>query len=583
MEKMKVSVHVGKKMSRKHNLADRPFDKKTWNKNGHIDYERSHLNENLVDMSLEELIDQECGDALAAYNEKNREKHPERLIGFESREEYEVEHKDKNLTAEKNKELTDKERREKAVKAYTRAHRKDAQECIMQLGDGEHYQKLCEILGAKKAQEIHKRYLKGLFAKWKKENKTFKVFGAYIHMDETTPHIHIDFIPIATSSRGLAKKVSMDGAIKDINADFGRDKSKKFERRPYLKWLDHQRDEAEEFARHALDGVKLPAAEQEHFQIQKSEPFTGVRLETRQYNAEKKLREAEKQKKDIDLDVFRKFQKSAQMAADINAQKDELAELNSQKRDADRMAEAAMKAADAASERAEKARADAATAEATLKEMTGLKQLVAATRNKIEYDKAPNPPLLNTKSNKKQLTDEYIGFLAPAMLAEAEKIVKSQLQDEYASLEVEKKSWEDEQNHIVTRDTINARNERDKYKEQYDELEKSVSERIKEAMKEGEANAELTFRQQIEDLEYANNFIGAVMRRLMKKDKKSYDAVVAAKDEEEKERRARQNEEDMRRLQAEQERRMADEGFDVSIIENGKQVKAKDDPFFYFK
>ena len=72
-----------------------------------------------------------------------------------------------------------------------------------------------------------------------------KVFGAYIHMDETTPHLHLDFLPVAESKRGLSVKVSMDGAMKAIG--YARTKSDKFEETPYKRWLRETRTNLEKF------------------------------------------------------------------------------------------------------------------------------------------------------------------------------------------------------------------------------------------------------------------------------------------------------------------------------------------------
>lgn len=45
-------------------------------------------------------------------------------------------------------------------------------------------------------------------------NPQLYVFGAYIHMDEETPHVHIDFVPFSTDNkRGLETKNSLRGAL----------------------------------------------------------------------------------------------------------------------------------------------------------------------------------------------------------------------------------------------------------------------------------------------------------------------------------------------------------------------------------
>ena len=47
-----------------------------------------------------------------------------------------------------------------------------------------------------------------------RRNPQLYVFGAYIHMDEETPHVHIDFVPFSTDNkRGLETKNSIKGAL----------------------------------------------------------------------------------------------------------------------------------------------------------------------------------------------------------------------------------------------------------------------------------------------------------------------------------------------------------------------------------
>ena len=49
---------------------------------------------------------------------------------------------------------------------------------------------------------------------FQKRNPQFRVFGCYLHMDEATPHLHIDFVPYTTESkRGLDTRVSMKQAL----------------------------------------------------------------------------------------------------------------------------------------------------------------------------------------------------------------------------------------------------------------------------------------------------------------------------------------------------------------------------------
>lgn len=50
---------------------------------------------------------------------------------------------------------------------------------------------------------------------FQKRNPNLRVFNAVLHMDEPTPHLHIDFVPFSTGNkRGLETKVSLKGALK---------------------------------------------------------------------------------------------------------------------------------------------------------------------------------------------------------------------------------------------------------------------------------------------------------------------------------------------------------------------------------
>ena len=60
------------------------------------------------------------------------------------------------------------------------------------------------------AAKILDEYMK----EFQKRNPTLRVFSAYLHMDEATPHLHIDFIPYITESkRGVDTRVSLKQAL----------------------------------------------------------------------------------------------------------------------------------------------------------------------------------------------------------------------------------------------------------------------------------------------------------------------------------------------------------------------------------
>ena len=81
-------------------------------------------------------------------------------------------------------------------------------ELIFQIGntEGTH----CGTPEAALATKALTEFLQG----FQKRNPHIKVFNAVIHLDEETPHIHIDFVPFATEQkRGLSTRNSLTGAL----------------------------------------------------------------------------------------------------------------------------------------------------------------------------------------------------------------------------------------------------------------------------------------------------------------------------------------------------------------------------------
>lgn len=234
----KCTLHIGHKMSRAHNL--RKYDRDKWNKDGHIDEERKELNEVVTDTAPEKFFDEKFGAALDEYNKTNRPKHPERLIGFANAADYD------NCPAD--------QRQARAVKAYYAEHRKDSREAIIQFGDSGEYQQIVKALGQEQADKMYCAALKAAYSEWVKDNPTLAVFSAVIHMDETTPHLHLDYLPIAESNKGLSCKVSMDGALKKLG--YVREKNQKYAEKPFNKWERDYRAKQEGAFQAYWNGVK---------------------------------------------------------------------------------------------------------------------------------------------------------------------------------------------------------------------------------------------------------------------------------------------------------------------------------------
>lgn len=73
-------------------------------------------------------------------------------------------------------------------------------EDVVQWGSKEDFEKHPEL------REVAKKCLIEYANTFVKENPNLKVIGAYIHMDEASPHLHIDYIPVATGYKRASQK-----------------------------------------------------------------------------------------------------------------------------------------------------------------------------------------------------------------------------------------------------------------------------------------------------------------------------------------------------------------------------------------
>ena len=93
-------------------------------------------------------------------------------------------------------------------KIRTSRQEKPFHELIMQIGNRDDTGAETEF--GERAKAALDEYYRG----FQTRNPNLYVFSAHIHMDEATPHIHIDFVPFTTGSkRGLDTRVSLKQAL----------------------------------------------------------------------------------------------------------------------------------------------------------------------------------------------------------------------------------------------------------------------------------------------------------------------------------------------------------------------------------
>lgn len=144
-----------------------------------IDVSKSHENITLVDKDINEAYREIFGEALEKYNAK--QKRADRKI-----EDY-CDHIKKSKNGEK--------------LFY---------EDVVQWGSKDDFQ---EPEMRERAKKALVQYVKS----FEERNPNLRLIGAYIHMDEASPHLHLDYVPVAHGySRGLSTRNSLDRAMKEM-------------------------------------------------------------------------------------------------------------------------------------------------------------------------------------------------------------------------------------------------------------------------------------------------------------------------------------------------------------------------------
>lgn len=117
----------------------------------------------------------------------------------------------------------------------------------------------CKVGSAEgeKAKEILDKYMRD----FQERNPNLYVFNAVMHLDEQTPHLHIDYIPIAHGyKQGLKARNSLDKALGEQGIE---GKSNKYENRTN-KWQEREKNHIAEimhehgFERAEEKGIKAP-------------------------------------------------------------------------------------------------------------------------------------------------------------------------------------------------------------------------------------------------------------------------------------------------------------------------------------
>ena len=158
--------------------------------------------------------------------------------------------------------------------------------------------------------------LKEFAESFQERNPHLRVFNMVLHMDEATPHLHVDFIPVATEqSRGLSTRVSMKQALKQQGfVSLGRKQTE------WNAWMEREKAALTEIAQaHEFEIISLGGG-RPHMDLPEYRA-AAQRLEAVQEQvtaAEHDMAELEKQRKALQGTV-RRLQAAEKVRVDLEA------------------------------------------------------------------------------------------------------------------------------------------------------------------------------------------------------------------------------------------------------------------------
>lgn len=182
---MKVSLRMDSTADISHNKRIYP------SKNSRHNPELTKYNISLIDIEPRKAYKAIFDDVIADYN--NRQKRKDRLLDYDGIGYY---NKVMNTTFNKSTKQGNKT-----------CEQHPYYEMIVQIGDKD------ERPDNDTCIQIFKQYLDDM---QKRSQPHMTIIGAYIHLDESTPHMHIDYIPLAQMKKGMSLQVGLNKCFEQM-------------------------------------------------------------------------------------------------------------------------------------------------------------------------------------------------------------------------------------------------------------------------------------------------------------------------------------------------------------------------------
>lgn len=163
---------------------------------------------------------------------------------------------------------------------------------------------------------------------FQKRNPTLRVFSCYLHQDEATPHIHIDFIPYVTGwkGKGMDTRVSLKQALKSLGFQGGNKHDTELNQ-----WINHEKEVLAELAKQYGIEWEQKGTHEEHLDV----------YNFKKKERKKEVQELEREKENLTAENEVLTSQIADARADIKLLEEEKIQFQKDKEIAENRAEKA--------------------------------------------------------------------------------------------------------------------------------------------------------------------------------------------------------------------------------------------------
>ena len=189
-------------------------------------------------------------------------------------------------------------------------------EVIFQIGN-------CEDMAVGTAEgDLAVKVLDEYVKDFQKRNPTLRVFGCYLHQDEATPHLHIDFIPYVTDwkGKGMDTRVSLKQALKSLGFQGGNKHDTELNQ-----WMNHEKKVLAEIAKQHGIEWEQKGTHEEHLDV----------YNFKKKERKKEVQELEQEKEYLTAENEELTAQIAESRADIQILKDDKEQAIREKQEAE--------------------------------------------------------------------------------------------------------------------------------------------------------------------------------------------------------------------------------------------------------